>query len=206
MLDPPLRLTIKYFMLFFSLDHRDTQSADWTESMGIIVSRRKRREIITRQPTAEPTPEATPSQPDNQEPGTDSQEDHVVWSNDNDNESDPEEKSEERRDAESESRESSEARSDSETQSNDEGIGKDEPEGTSSCSRSSSVNSNESVSEVSGIMAKNEAQNMDDTAEVDEFTNAWSKVFLGDLDIKLSDNVKIVRIFTSSTFTGMMSL
>ena len=170
--------------------------------MGIIVSRRKRREMITRQPT----PEATPSQPDNQEPGTDSQEDHVFWSNDNENESDPEKRSEESRNADSESAESTKAISDSETQSNDEGIDRDEPERTSSRSRSSSVSSNESATEVSGMMAKSEAQKIDDAIEVDEFTNTWSKVFLGDLDIKLSDNVKIVRIFTSSTFTGMMSL
>lgn len=139
--------------------------------------------------TRQPTPEATSSQPDDQEPVTDSQEDRVFGSNDDENESDPEEKSEE-----------SDGR-DSETHSNDEEIGENEPERTSS--KSSSANPNERIAEVSGTVAKKEIKTMDDTTDVDEFTNTWRKVFLGDLDMELSDNVKIVRIFTSSTFTGI---
>ena len=140
----------------------------------------------------QPTPEATSSEPHNQEPGTDSQDDRVFWSNDDENESKPEEKSEES------------DGSDSETHSNVEEIGENEPERSSS--KSSSTNSNERVAaDVSGTLAKEEIKTMDDTNEVDEFTNTWRKVFLGDLDMKMSDNVKIVRIFTSSTFTGIIS-
>ena len=115
----------------------------------------------------------------------------VCWSNDDENESEPEKKSEES------------DGSDSEAQSDDEGNGENEPERASS--RSSSVNSNESVTDGSGTMAKNGTKPLDDTAGVDEFTNAWKQVFLGDLDMEVSDNVKIVRIFTSSTFTGTVS-
>lgn len=139
--------------------------------------------------TQQPTHEATSSQPDNQEPGIDSQEDRVFRSNEDEKESDPEEKSEES------------DGSDSEAQSNDEGIGENEPERTSS--RSSSVKSKET--DGSGTTANNETKTMDDTTELDEFTDAWRKVFLGDLDMEMSDNIKIVRMFTSSTFTGIVS-
>ena len=41
-----------------------------------------------------------------------------------------------------------------------------------------------------------------DTLSDEEFNKAWKKGLLEDLDIAITDNVKIVRIFTSSTFTG----
>ncbi|XP_015761026.1 PREDICTED: uncharacterized protein LOC107340178 [Acropora digitifera] len=40
-----------------------------------------------------------------------------------------------------------------------------------------------------------------DTLSDEEFNKAWRKALLEDLDIAITDNVKIVRIFTSSTFT-----
>lgn len=156
-------------------------------SMGIIVSRKKRRAMAQPPRKAEPLPQ---SQPESQEPRIETQED-VLRSNNDENESDPEEKSEES------------DGSGSETQTNDEGFHENQPNERNS-SRSSSVNSNESVKDVSDAMEKPEGKTTDDTTEVDEFTNAWKKVFLEDLDIKISDNVKIVRIFTSSTFTGIV--
>lgn len=130
------------------------------------------------------------SQPENQEPSTATQED-VLRSNDDGNESDRGEKSDVSDERDSESR------------SNDEGSHKGEPDEHNS-SESSSVNSNESVKDVSDTAGGSETKTTEDTTEVDEFNNDWKKVFLEDLDIKISDNVKIVRIFTSSTFTGIM--
>ena len=156
-------------------------------SMGIIVSRKKRRAMAQPPKPAEPMPQ---SQPDNQEPRIGTQE-HVIRSNDDENESGPEENSEES------------DGSGSETQANDERFHENEPNERDS-PRSSSVNSNESMKDISDAMEKDEGKPTDDTTEVDEFTNAWKKAFLEDLDIKISDNVKIVRIFTSSTFTGLL--
>lgn len=130
------------------------------------------------------------SQPENQEPSTATQED-VLRSNDDGNESDRGEKSDVSDERDSESR------------SNDEGSHKGEPDEHNS-SESSSVNSNESAKDVSDTAGGSETKTTEDTTEVDEFNNDWKKVFLKDLDIKISDNVKIVRIFTSSTFTGIM--
>lgn len=155
-------------------------------SMGTIVSRKRRREI-SQPPRPEPLPQ---SQPDNQEPSIGTQED-VLRSNDNEKESEPEEKSE------------ASDESDSETRTNDEGFHETEPNERNS-SESSSVKSSESAKDVSDTVVKSEAKTTDDTTEVDEFNSAWKKVFLEDLDVKVSDNVKIVRIFTSSTFTGII--
>ena len=158
--------------------------------MGIVVSRKKRRAMA--QPLRpEPLPQ---SQPDNQEPSIVTQED-VLRSNDDENESDHEEKSETSDDHES----------DSETHINDEGFRETEPDlpDERNSSKSSSTNSNENVREISDTEAKSETKTTNDTTEVDEFNSAWKKVFLEDLDIKISGNVKIVRIFTSSTFTGI---
>ena len=154
-------------------------------TMGIVVSRKKRRAMA--QPSRpEPLPQ---SQPDNQEPSIITQED-VLRSNDDENESDHEEKSE------------ASDESNSETHTNDEGFHETEPDERNS-SKSSSVKSNENVRDISDTEAKSETKTTNDTTEVDEFNTAWKKVFLEDLDIEISDNVKIVRIFTSSTFTGI---
>ena len=155
-------------------------------SMGIVVSRRKRRAMAQPAPIPEPLPQ---SQPDNQEPSIATQED-ILRSNDDENESDHGEKSE------------ASDESDSETHTNDEGVHETEPEERNS-SKSSSVKSNENVRDISDTEEKSETKTTNDTTEVDEFNSAWKKVFLEDLDIKISDNVKIVRIFTSSTFTGI---
>jgi len=156
--------------------------------MGIIVSRRRRRGMA--QPSRpDPLPQ---SQPENQEPSTATQED-VLRSNDDGNESDPGEKSD-----------VSDER-DSESSTNDEGSHESEPDEHNQSESSQSVNSNESAKDVSMDTAgKSETIATEDTTEVDEFNNDWKKVFLEDLNIKISDNVKIVRIFTSSTFTGIM--
>ena len=155
-------------------------------SMGIIVSRKKRREIA--QPARpEPLPQ---SQPVNQDSSTGTQED-VLRSNDDEKESDPEEKSEASDD------------SDSETRTNDEGFHETELDERNS-SESSSVKSSESAKDLSDTVAKSEVKTTDDLTEEDEFNSVWKKVFLEDLDVKISDNVKIVRIFTSSTFTGII--
>jgi len=156
-------------------------------SMGIIVSRKKRREMAPEPPRREPLPQ---SQPDNQESSTGTQED-VLRSNDEEKESDSEEKSE------------ASDESDSETHTNDEGFDETELDERNS-SESSSVKSSVSAKDVSDTVAKGETKTTDDSSEVDEFNSAWKKVFLEDLDVKISDNVKIVRIFTSSTFTGII--
>jgi len=156
-------------------------------SMGIIVSRKKRREMVPEPPRPEPLPE---SQPDNQESSTGTQED-VLRSNDDEKESDSEEKSE------------ASDESDSETHANDEGFDETELDERNS-SESSSVKSSESAKDVSDTVAKGGTKTTDNSSEVDEFNSAWKKVFLEDLDVKISDNVKIVRIFTSSTFTGII--
>ena len=156
-------------------------------NMGIIVSRKKRRELAHQPPRPDPVPQ---SHPGNQEPSIVTQED-VLRSNDDENESEPDEKSE------------ASDESDPETHTNDEGFHETEPDGHDS-SESSSVKSNESAKDVSDTVAKSETKATDDTTEVDKFNSAWKKVFLEDLDIKISDNVKIVRIFTSSTFTGII--
>lgn len=156
-------------------------------SMGIVVSRKKRRAMA--QPLRpEPLPQ---SQPDNPESSIVTQED-VLRSNDDENESDHEEKSEA----------SDDHQSDSETHTNDEEFHETELDERIS-SKSSSIKSNENVRDISDTEAKSETKTINDTTEVDEFNSAWKKVFLEDLDIKISGNVKIVRIFTSSTFTGI---
>lgn len=160
-------------------------------SMGIVVSRKKRRAMA--QPLRpEPLPQ---SQPDNPESSIVTQED-VLRSNDDENESNHEEKSEASDDHES----------DPETHINDEGFHETEPDlpDERSSSKSSSTKSNENVRDISDTEAKSETKTTNDTTEVDEFNSAWKKVFLEDLDIKISDNVNIVRIFTSSTFTGII--
>lgn len=136
----------------------------------------------------EPLPQ---SQPENQEPSTATLED-VLRSNDDGNESDPGEKSEVSDERDSESRTS------------DEGSHKSEPDEHNQSESSQSVNSNESAKDVLDTAGGSETITTEDSTEVDEFNNDWKKVFLEDLDIKISDNVKIVRIFTSSTFTGIM--
>ena len=137
-----------------------------------------------------PRPEPLPqSQPDNQEPSIATQED-VLRSNDDENESDQDEKSE------------VSDESNPETQTNDAGFHETEPDERNS-SKSSSVKSSENVRDISDAEEKSETKTTIDATEVDEFNSAWKKVFLEDLGIKISDNVKIVRIFTSSTFTGI---
>ena len=151
------------------------------ESMGIIVSRKKRRAMAL-----PPRPERMPqSPPDSQEPSVATQED-VLRSNDDENESDPDEKSEASDECHSE------------TLANDEEFHENERDEHNSSESASSAKSSEIAKDVSDIVEESETS----TTEVDEFNSAWKKVFLDELDIKISDNAKIVRIFTSSTFTG----
>ena len=56
--------------------------------------------------------------------------------------------------------------------------------------------------EIPGSPVKNDEPETTESSASDEFTKMWQRVFLEGLGIKISDNVKIVRIFTSSTFTG----
>lgn len=152
--------------------------------MGIILSRRKKREIVVTQPSSN----VTSPQPDNQD-----RRQHlcdVITFSDDESESDAEEKSE-----------AKESRSDSETQSN--GKRSSESESEHNSSRSASVGSKGSVKNALGTVGKNNEKPSGGASEVEEFTVAWKKALLEDLDIKISDNVKIVRIFTSSTFTGI---
>ncbi|XP_078369383.1 uncharacterized protein LOC144653297 [Oculina patagonica] len=140
--------------------------------MGIILSkRRRRRRSSTPEPSA--SSEERVSRNDDENESEDEKESEKSQGSDSENEAASQADDE----SESEPEEKSEKSqgSDSEAKSDDEETGENEPDGRSS--RSSSVNSNESE------------------------TDAWKNVFLGKLDKEMSDNVKIVRIFTSSTFT-----
>ena len=161
--------------------------------MGAIVSRKKKTAVITSQSVPVITSQSTAhretatSQPGNQASRSVLKQ-PISGSHDNENESHAEEKSE------------ASDKSDSEPESND-----DEKQSENNSARSASVSSrsNESVKEISITQERSETKPAADGASLDdEFTSAWRKTFLDDLDIKISDNVKIVRIFTSSTFTG----
>lgn len=154
--------------------------------MGAIVSRKKRTVVSNSQPapTSQTTAhaDATPSEPDNQASRLNTQQ-SVLGSHNVENDlSDESDKSE------------------SEHESND---GDNHTDHDSVRSFSASSESSRSVKETSSTVEVSETKPMIDGAySEEEFTRAWSKALLEDLNISISDNVKIVRIFTSSTFTG----
>ena len=159
--------------------------------MGAIVSRKKRTAVIASQPAAtfasQPTAATATPQPSNQASRTDTQS-PILGSHDSEHESDAEEKSEES------------DKSESEPESNDED---NQSEHNSAKSESLSSRSNESIKKTSSTPEVKEAkQTVDEGSSEEEFADAWRKALLEDMDINISDNVKIVRIFTSSTFTG----
>lgn len=156
-------------------------------NMGAIVSRRKRTTIITSQPNPAPSSHTTahdgitPSVPSNQA----SQQPIVHESHDDDSENSDEND-----------------HSDTGPESSD---GEEQLDHTSTRSVSVSTKSNESVKDTSSTHENGGEKSTTDKAYSDEeFTTAWRKALLEDLDISISDNVKIVRIFTSSTFTGTL--
>ena len=155
--------------------------------MGAIVSRKKRTVVSNSQPapTSQTTAhaETTPSEPDNHASRHDAQQ-PVLGSHDDENDQSLEESD----------------KSESEHESND---GENHTDQDSVRSFSASLESNRSVKETSSTVEVSETKPMiDGASSEEEFTKAWRKALLEDLNISIADNVKIVRIFTSSTFTG----
>lgn len=159
--------------------------------MGIIVSRKKKSSPVLTQPssvTHSPPPDHFSANEDRRQHLCDV----IQFDSDDENESDFEKKLE-----------TNESQSDLQTQTKDkmssEGEVDDHPSGSAA-----SVSSKKTDKEDPGACAtrKNEEDPLNESTEVEEFTSTWKKALLDDLDIKISDNVKIVRIFTSSTFTG----
>ena len=201
------------FSCFLSTYRFQKKEAD----MGTIISRKKRNAVINRQsvgsiPGRSAEEEGTPymgDQATNQEPtaipGKSSDEEDtphmanqatnqgltVCISHDNMNESDTEEESEAR--DESDSEKSLNESNDDENQSAHDSV----RELSVSSKSSDSVTTEASVSERSKTRSA-----LDGVSSNDDFAKAWKEALLEDLDINVSDNVKIVRIFTSSTFTG----
>ena len=201
------------FSCFLSTYRFQKKEAD----MGTIISRKKRNAVINRQsvgsiPGRSAEEEGTPymgDQATNQEPtaipGKSSDEEDtphmanqatnqgltVCISHDNMNESDTEEESEAR--DESDSKKSHNESNDDENQSAHDSV----RELSVSSKSSDSVTTEASVSERSKTRSA-----LDGVSSNDDFAKAWKEALLEDLDINVSDNVKIVRIFTSSTFTG----
>ena len=185
--------------------------------MGTIISRKKRNAVINSQsvaviPDRSAEEEGTPymgNQATNQEPtatpgkssdGEDTphmakqatnQGLTVCISHDNMNESDTEEESEARDESDSEK---------SHDESNDD---KNQSAHDSARELSVSSKSSDSVStEASASERRKTRSALDGVSSNEGFAKAWKEALLEDLDINVSDNVKIVRIFTSSTFTG----
>lgn len=159
-----------------------------TENMGAIVSRKKRTVFSNSQPalTSQTTAhaETTPSEPENQAHRHDTQLPDLGSHDDENDQSDESDKSE------------------SEPESND---GENHTDHDSVRSFSASSESNRSVKESSSTVEVSETKPMIDGApSEEEFTKVWRKALLEDLNINIADNVKIVRIFTSSTFTGKL--
>ena len=150
--------------------------------MGTIISRKKRTAVVTTQAVS--TSETATPQLGNQG----DTEQQTQGSHDDENESDTEEKSEASDKSDSEASEPE--NNDDEKQSKHDSV--------RSLSVSSRSESNESVEKAS----KNNKSTVDGAISDEEFNSAWRKALLEDLGINISDNVKIVRIFTSSTFTG----
>lgn len=201
------------FSCFLSTYRFQKKEAD----MGTIISRKKRNAVINRQsvgsiPGRSAEEEGTPymgDQATNQEPtaipGKSSDEEDtphmanqatnqgltVCISHDNMNESDTEEESEAR--DESDSEKSHNESNDDENQSAHDSVSE-----LSVSSKSSDIVTTEaSASERSKTRSA-----LDGVSSNEDFAKAWKEALLEDLDINVSDNVKIVRIFTSSTFTG----
>ena len=185
--------------------------------MGTIISRKKRNAVINSQsvaviPDRSAEEEGTPymgNQATNQEPtatpgkssdGEDTphmakqatnQGLTVCISHDNMNESDTEEESEARDESDSEK---------SHDESND---GKNQSAHDSVRELSVSSKSSDSVSTEASASERSKTRSaLDGVSSNEDFAKAWKEALLEDLDINVSDNVKIVRIFTSSTFTG----
>lgn len=185
--------------------------------MGTIISRKKRNAVINSQsvaaiPGRSAEEKGTPymgNQATNQEPtatpgkSSDAEDTPhmanqatnqgltVCISHDNMNESDTEEESEAR--DESDSEKSDDENNDDENQSAHDSV----RELSVSSKSSDSVTTEASASERSKTRSA-----LDGVSSHEDFEKAWKEALLEDLDINVSDNVKIVRIFTSSTFTG----
>ena len=159
--------------------------------MGIIVSRKKKSSPVLTQPSS-----VTHSPPSDHFSANEDRRQHlcdvIQIDSDDENESDFEKKLE-----------TNESQSDLQTQRNDKMSSGSEVDDHPSGS-AASVSSKKTDKEDPGACAtrKNEEDPSNESTEVEEFTSTWKKALLDDLDIKISDNVKIVRIFTSSTFTG----
>lgn len=160
--------------------------------MGTIISRKKRNAAIHSQsvaaiPGRSAEEEGTPymgNQATNQ--GL-----TVCISHENMNESDTEEESEARDESDSEK---------SHDESNDD-IHQSVHDSVREVSVSSK--SSESVATEASASDKSKTQSVLNGVSSDvDFAKAWKEALLEDLDINVSDNVRIVRIFTSSTFTG----
>ena len=159
--------------------------------MGIIVSRKKKSSPVLTQPssvTHSPPPDHFSANEDRRQHLCDV----IQFDSDDENESDFEKKLE-----------TNESQSDLQTQTKDKMSSESEVDDHPSGS-AASVSSKKTDKEDPGACAtrKNEEDLSNESTEVEEFTSTWKKALLDDLDIKISDNVKIVRIFTSSTFTG----
>lgn len=159
--------------------------------MGIIVSRKKKSSPVLTQPssvTHSPPPDHFSANEDRRQHLCDV----IQFDSDDENESDFEKKLE-----------TNESQSDLQTRRNDKMSSESEVDDHPSGS-AASVSSKKTDKEDPGACAtrKNEEDLSNESTEVEEFTSYWKKALLDDLDIKISDNVKIVRIFTSSTFTG----
>ena len=170
-------------VLFF-LNHHN----NGTENMGAIVSRRKRTTVIASQSapasSSHTTAHAviTPSVPSDQASNQPTHGSHD-YDRGKSEESD---------------------HSDTDPESND---GEEQSDHNSTRSVSISSKSNESVKDTSSTHEiSGKKSSIDEASSDEEFTKAWRKALLEDLDISISDNVKIVRIFTSSTFTGTHEL
>ena len=164
--------------------------------MGIIVSRKKKSAPVLTQSssiTHSPPPDHFSDNEDRRQHLCDV----IEFDSDDENESDSEKELE-----------TNESQNDLDTQRDDKSSGKSEV-GDHSSSHSSgsaaSVSSKETDKDDPGACAvgKNDKDSSIKASEVEEFTIIWEKALLDDLDIKISDDVRVVRIFTSSTFTGI---
>ena len=106
---------------------------------------------------------------------------------------------------ESDTEEESEARDESDSEKSHDESNDDIHQSVHDSVREVSVSSksSESVATEASASDKSKTQSVLDGVSSDvDFAKAWKEALLEDLDINVSDNVKIVRIFTSSTFTG----
>ena len=198
--------------------------------MGTIISRKKRNAVINVQsvgsiPGRSAEEEGTPymgNKATNQEPTTtpgksSDGEDTPHMANqatnqgltvsifhDNMNESDTEEESEAR--DESDSEKSHDESNDDKNQSAHDSVRELSVSSKSSDSVTTECHdrvSRQSVTTEASASERSVTKSvLDGVLSNEDFAKAWKEALLEDLDINVSDNVKIVRIFTSSTFTG----